>query len=83
MAVFKIELDQASYEKLVVLALDEERPPSWHMTWLVKHAIRAAYAAAYPEGGPIPAGGWVPEAYHTPRQVATPTTNASWTPWSP
>jgi hypothetical protein len=63
MAVFKVELDQESYEKLVTLAFDEERPPSWHIVWLIKKAIREAYAAAYPEGGPIPEGGWVPAAY--------------------
>ena len=50
MAVFKVELDQVSYEKLVTLALDNERPPSWHIAWLVKKAIREAYTEAYPEG---------------------------------
>ena len=48
MAVFKVELDQESYEKLVTLSFDEERPPSWHITWLIKKAIRETYAEAYP-----------------------------------
>ena len=51
MAVFKVELDQESYEKLVTLALDDERPPSWHITWLIKKAIREAYAETYPVPG--------------------------------
>ena len=50
MAVFKVELDQESDEKLVTLALDDWRPPSWHVEWLIKKAIREIYAEAYPEG---------------------------------
>ena len=68
MAVFKVELDQANYEKLVTLALDEERPPSWHITWLIKKAIQQAYAEAYPAPGQA-------EASTTAAPVA-PTTNA-------
>jgi hypothetical protein len=45
---YTIELNQQDYEKLVALALDDWRPPSWHMEWMVKKAIQEAYAAAYP-----------------------------------
>jgi hypothetical protein len=45
MAVFKIELNQEIYEKLVALALDEWRPPLMHVEWILHKAIQEAYAA--------------------------------------
>ena len=53
MAVFKVELDQTSYEKLVTLAFADERPPSWHITWLVKKAIQEAYDAYERQAEPV------------------------------
>jgi predicted transcriptional regulator len=57
MATFKVELNQEVYEKLVALAIDDWRPPSWHVEWILKKAIREAYDAAHPTGeAPIGVG---------------------------
>ncbi len=45
MAVFKVELDQDTYEKLVAISFRECRPPSWQVEWLLKNAIRAEHDA--------------------------------------
>jgi predicted transcriptional regulator len=45
MAVFKVELDQETYEQLVVLAFRECRPPSFQVEWMLRNAIRAEHEA--------------------------------------
>jgi hypothetical protein len=54
-AIFKVELNQETYEKLVELALREWRPPAWHVEWLLTQAIHAAYAGGAPTQTVAPA----------------------------
>jgi hypothetical protein len=39
MAIFKIELDQSTYEKLVAIAIREIRPTAWQAELMLRRAI--------------------------------------------
>lgn len=56
MAIFRVELDQDTYEKLVALSFRECRPPSWQVEWLLRKAVQEEYDAGAKPVEPVGVG---------------------------